>query len=259
MSRCSNRSRVRSDCGATRWCARCSNASQASSIANETPRDADSWPSHHGQRARARGREPRLGARLARRLETDALRTAPVGVPSSAVRPDDPRCRGRAARSGTRLRHGHASDDGIVSANTGCIATGGPLGDRLRMRVRHPGHCRAEARRGPRDRGRYRSTGASCDARKRRFATRSRPTSRRWPFRAALRPAECVVANILAGPLIELAPTLTAACLARGDLLLSGLLRTQAYAVKAAYTSSFDIVQVVGRDDWCCIHARRAA
>jgi ribosomal protein L11 methyltransferase len=76
---------------------------------------------------------------------------------------------------------------------------------------------------------------------------------------AALRPADCVVANILAGPLIELAPTLTAACLARGDLLLSGLLKTQAYAVKAAYTSSFDIVQVVGRDDWCCIHARRAA
>src|SRR6266850_5656588 len=70
-----------------------------------------------------------------------------------------------------------------------------------------------------------------------------------------LRPASCVVANILAGPLIELAPTLTAACEAGGDLLLSGLLKTQAYAVKAAYTSGFDMVQVVGRDDWCCIHA----
>src|SRR5450631_2977741 len=74
-----------------------------------------------------------------------------------------------------------------------------------------------------------------------------------------LLPASCVVANILAGPLIELAPTLTAACEAGGDLLLSGLLKTQAYAVKAAYTSGFDMVQVVGRDDWCCIHARRAA
>ena len=72
-------------------------------------------------------------------------------------------------------------------------------------------------------------------------------------------PAGCVVANILAGPLIELAPTLTAACEAGGDLLLSGLLKTQAYAVKAAYASGFDMVQVVGRDDWCCIHARRAA
>jgi len=76
---------------------------------------------------------------------------------------------------------------------------------------------------------------------------------------AALRPAQCVVANILAGPLIELAPVLTAACEARGDLILSGLLKTQAYAVKAAYTSAFDIVQVVGRDDWSCIHARRAS
>ncbi len=76
---------------------------------------------------------------------------------------------------------------------------------------------------------------------------------------AALRPAHCVVANILAGPLIELAPILSAACENGADLLLSGLLKTQAYAVKAAYTSAFDIVQVVGRDDWCCIHARRAS
>jgi ribosomal protein L11 methyltransferase len=74
-----------------------------------------------------------------------------------------------------------------------------------------------------------------------------------------LLPASCVVANILAGPLIELASTLTAACEAGADLLLSGLLKTQAYAVKAAYASGFDMVQVVGRDDWCCIHARRAA
>jgi ribosomal protein L11 methyltransferase len=73
-----------------------------------------------------------------------------------------------------------------------------------------------------------------------------------------LRPAYCVVANILAGPLIELAPTLTAACEPGGYLLLSGLLKTQAYEVKAAYTAVFDRVQVIERDDWCCIHARRA-
>ena len=75
----------------------------------------------------------------------------------------------------------------------------------------------------------------------------------------ALRPAACVVANILAGPLIELAPLLAQSCETHADLLLSGLLKTQAYAVKAAYTCAFDIVQVVGRDDWCCIHARRRA
>jgi ribosomal protein L11 methyltransferase len=76
---------------------------------------------------------------------------------------------------------------------------------------------------------------------------------------APLPPAECVVANILLGPLIDLAPLLTAASVVGGDLLLSGLLKTQAYAVRAAYAAGFDIVQVVGREDWCCIHARRLA
>jgi ribosomal protein L11 methyltransferase len=74
-----------------------------------------------------------------------------------------------------------------------------------------------------------------------------------------LQPAYCVMANILAGPLIELAPKLTAACEPGGYLLLSGLLKTQAYAVKAAYADAFDRVQVVERDDWCCIYARRGA
>jgi ribosomal protein L11 methyltransferase len=75
----------------------------------------------------------------------------------------------------------------------------------------------------------------------------------------ALLPAYCVMANILAGPLIDLAPKLTAACEPGGYLLLSGLLKTQAYEVKAAYACGFDMVQVVERDDWCCIYARRGA
>ncbi|MEP6546272.1 MAG: 50S ribosomal protein L11 methyltransferase, partial [Gammaproteobacteria bacterium] len=74
-----------------------------------------------------------------------------------------------------------------------------------------------------------------------------------------LAPAFCVMANILAGPLIELAPALTAACEEGGYLLLSGLLKSQAYAVKAAYSSAFGMVRVVERDDWCCIYARRGA
>jgi ribosomal protein L11 methyltransferase len=74
---------------------------------------------------------------------------------------------------------------------------------------------------------------------------------------AALEPADVVIANILAEPLIELAPKLTAACRIGADLVLSGLLRTQAHAVQAAYACAFDGMQVVDRDDWCCIHARR--
>jgi ribosomal protein L11 methyltransferase len=76
---------------------------------------------------------------------------------------------------------------------------------------------------------------------------------------AELPRAFCVLANILAGPLIELAPRLTAACENGGYLVLSGLLRTQAHAVKAAYSSGFDKVRIASQDDWCCIYARRGA
>ena len=72
-----------------------------------------------------------------------------------------------------------------------------------------------------------------------------------------LEAADCVFANILADPLIELEPVMSAACLPQADLFLSGLLRGQAYAVKAAYGVSFAIVQVIERGDWCGIHARR--
>lgn len=74
---------------------------------------------------------------------------------------------------------------------------------------------------------------------------------------AGLTAAYCVLANILAGPLIELAPKLTAACEPGGRIVLSGLLKAQAHAVKAAYATGFDMVQVIERDEWCCIYARR--
>jgi ribosomal protein L11 methyltransferase len=76
---------------------------------------------------------------------------------------------------------------------------------------------------------------------------------------ATLAASDCVFANILAEPLIELAPVLTAACAVGGDLFLSGILQTQAAAVQAAYGSHFDIVQVFGREGWCCIRARRTS
>jgi ribosomal protein L11 methyltransferase len=76
-------------------------------------------------------------------------------------------------------------------------------------------------------------------------------------IKSGLTASYCVLANILAGPLIELAPTLTAACEPEGRIVLSGLLKAQAHAVKAAYAAGFDMVQVVERDEWCCIYARR--
>jgi len=48
-------------------------------------------------------------------------------------------------------------------------------------------------------------------------------------------PYDLVIANILAGPLIEMAPWIAASVAKRGTLLLAGLLDTQAAAVARAY------------------------
>ncbi len=75
---------------------------------------------------------------------------------------------------------------------------------------------------------------------------------------ALLEPADWVMANILAGPLIELAPVLAAACVPGGELVLSGLLRSQAFEVKAAYAADFGEMSVIGREEWCCLRGRKA-
>ena len=76
---------------------------------------------------------------------------------------------------------------------------------------------------------------------------------------APLPTVDCVLANILAGTLIEVRERLAAACRPSGALVLSGILASQADAVVAGYRESFDILGVSRRDDWCCIRARRRA
>ncbi len=69
--------------------------------------------------------------------------------------------------------------------------------------------------------------------------------------------ADVVLANILALPLIELAPrlqTLVAPC---GHLVLSGILAGQADAVAAAYTHGLEMDPAVQRDDWVRLHGRK--
>src|SRR5271165_2328143 len=73
---------------------------------------------------------------------------------------------------------------------------------------------------------------------------------------ASAAPADFVFANILAGTLIDLRPALEALIKPGGELLLSGILLTQASAVIAAYGARFDIVACTRRDDWCCIRAK---
>ena len=71
--------------------------------------------------------------------------------------------------------------------------------------------------------------------------------------------ADVVMANILAGPLVELAPTLAAAARPGAQLVLSGILRTQAAEVSAAYAADFDMQAPVVREEWVSINGRRHA
>ncbi|CAG9429125.1 50S ribosomal protein L11 methyltransferase [Providencia alcalifaciens] len=65
--------------------------------------------------------------------------------------------------------------------------------------------------------------------------------------------ADVVVANILAGPLRELAPMISVLPRAGGHLGLSGVLASQAEGVADAYRASFNIDPVAEKDEWCRI------
>jgi ribosomal protein L11 methyltransferase len=68
---------------------------------------------------------------------------------------------------------------------------------------------------------------------------------------------DLVLANILAGPLVELAPVLSRAARPGARLLLAGLLDWQAEGVMAAYREAYDIRIGDRRDDWCLLEGVR--
>lgn len=69
--------------------------------------------------------------------------------------------------------------------------------------------------------------------------------------------ADLVLANILAGPLVELAPTLTALTRPGGRLVLAGLLASQADQVKQAYINDFEFEEDEQMEEWVRLSARR--
>ena len=72
-------------------------------------------------------------------------------------------------------------------------------------------------------------------------------------------PASLVIANILAGTLVELAPVLAAMTMHGGGLALSGILEAQADDVADAYRDAFDM-QVGGESEgWVRLDGRRRA
>lgn len=78
------------------------------------------------------------------------------------------------------------------------------------------------------------------------------------PAFAASGPFDLIVANILANPLIGLAPSMTTQLAAHGSVLLSGILETQHDAVLAAYTSTgLRHVSTLPMEGWVTIHLKR--
>ena len=71
--------------------------------------------------------------------------------------------------------------------------------------------------------------------------------------------ADVVVANILAGPLVALAPQITALVKPGGRLALSGVLAEQAEEVRAAYCDTFDLDPAAEKDGWVRISGMRHA
>lgn len=68
---------------------------------------------------------------------------------------------------------------------------------------------------------------------------------------------DLLLANILAGPLIQLAPLFANLVKPGGQLVLSGILPEQAEAVTGAYQSWFDFESAFQSDDWVRLSAQR--
>ena len=68
---------------------------------------------------------------------------------------------------------------------------------------------------------------------------------------------DLLIANILANPLIELAPMLAESVRPGGQLALSGILRDQWSAVASAYRTDFDMQAPVFLEDWSRLSGTR--
>lgn len=70
---------------------------------------------------------------------------------------------------------------------------------------------------------------------------------------------DVVIANILAGPLVSLAPKLSGLVATGGEIILSGILDHQADTVLQAYQSSINFQPIAYRDEWTRLSGKNAA
>jgi ribosomal protein L11 methyltransferase len=69
--------------------------------------------------------------------------------------------------------------------------------------------------------------------------------------------AQILLANILAEPLMELAPSFAERVVPGGSIVLSGILRSQAPPVASRYAAWFDMRPAILRDDWALLYGVR--
>ena len=70
--------------------------------------------------------------------------------------------------------------------------------------------------------------------------------------------ADVLLANILAGPLLDLAPVLLASLRVGGSMVLSGILEEQAEEVADAYRLYMDHLKVTADDGWVRLHGQKS-
>jgi ribosomal protein L11 methyltransferase len=73
------------------------------------------------------------------------------------------------------------------------------------------------------------------------------------------RQADLVVANILAGTLVELAPQLCARLAPGGQIVLAGILRRQVHEVRAGFAPWLQLAVFAEKDDWSALAGRQVA
>jgi ribosomal protein L11 methyltransferase len=77
------------------------------------------------------------------------------------------------------------------------------------------------------------------------------------PDRTQHPPADVLLANILAEPLVELAPAFAERVAVGGSIVLSGILQSQAAPVASRYAAWFDMRPATTRDDWALLYGVR--
>ncbi|WP_317931322.1 50S ribosomal protein L11 methyltransferase [Halioxenophilus sp. WMMB6] len=77
------------------------------------------------------------------------------------------------------------------------------------------------------------------------------------PTKAQLQASDLVLANILAGPLVELAPAIAGLVRAEGQICLSGVLTSQAETVMDAYRPWIDFDPPASQEEWVRLTGRK--